>query len=135
MDDLKKKENVANLLKKGILLSPDFLEEADAGIKPPDDVIVLNRETSKLLSPEQDRINWQEIDKVRFFTKRVRRPCRISTAYPPHQKPRKASGFYHPIARRLKKSALRILSVTIKSATSLLSRSCKKGPGCRISPQ
>ena len=74
MDDLKKKENVANLLKKGILLSPDFLEEADAGIKSPDDVIVLNKETSKLLSPEQDRINWQEIDKVRVLHEKGQAP-------------------------------------------------------------
>ena len=72
MDDLAKKKNVASLLKKGILLSPDFLEEADAGINPPDDAIVLDKNTSKLVSPEQDRINWQEIDKVRVLHEKGR---------------------------------------------------------------
>ena len=87
MDDSAKKENVANLLKKGVLLSPDFLEEVDANINPPGEAIVLDRSTSNLISQERNRINWQEIDKVRVLHEKGRAQSPELDATPETSKP------------------------------------------------
>jgi len=60
------KEQVASLLKKGILVSPDFVDQVDSSIKPSDDLLILNSETSKLL-PNAKGVNWKEIEKVRVM--------------------------------------------------------------------
>jgi len=67
MEPTAKKEHVAALLKKGVLVSPDFLEQADASINPGEDLLILNKETSKLLSNKEKGVNWREIEKIRVM--------------------------------------------------------------------
>ncbi len=65
-----RKENVAELLKKGILVSPDFLGDADASIAQAGDLLVLNKDSRELLNKKEKGINWREIDKVRVLYER-----------------------------------------------------------------
>ncbi|MBI2664791.1 metallophosphoesterase [Candidatus Woesearchaeota archaeon] len=64
-----KKENVAALLKKGILVSPDFVDEANSSIQSSEDLLVLSRESRQLLS-RPGSVNWMEIEKVRAMHER-----------------------------------------------------------------
>jgi len=69
-----KKENVAILLKKGVLISPDYVEEVDPEISPASDVLILNKDTHKLLSKNEKGINWKELDKVHVLYEKGRSP-------------------------------------------------------------
>ncbi|MAG16083.1 DNA polymerase II [Candidatus Woesearchaeota archaeon] len=60
------KKKVADLLKKGVLVSPDFIERADTSIDPNKDLVVLDNETNKLLSNAKN-VNWKEIEKIRVM--------------------------------------------------------------------
>ncbi len=62
-----KQENVAELLKKGLLVSPDFLDGADAEIDASGDLLVLNQDSRELLRKKEKGINWKELDKVRVL--------------------------------------------------------------------
>jgi len=63
-----KKEQVAALLKKGILLSPEFVEQVDSSlIKPNNDLLILNKDSNKLLSKKEKDVNWKEIEKIRVM--------------------------------------------------------------------
>ncbi len=62
-----RKENVAELLKKGILVSPDFVDYADASFESGGDVLVLNRDSKELIEKKEKDINWKELDKVRVL--------------------------------------------------------------------
>ena len=64
MNDELRRKRVAELIKKGLLVSPDFLDNADAGIKPDKDVLVLSKEIAPLFSKDDKTLNWKEIDKV-----------------------------------------------------------------------
>ncbi len=64
------KENVAELLKKGILVSPDFVDSADASLESSGDLLVLNRDSKELIEKKEQNINWKELDKVRVLYER-----------------------------------------------------------------
>ncbi len=59
-DEVKKK--IAELLKKNILVSPDYLEQLKESPSVHDDVVVLSRETSTLAD-----LNYKEVEKVRVL--------------------------------------------------------------------
>jgi len=65
MEATAKKQQVAELLKKGILVSPDFIDQVNTEIDPKEDLLVLNSDTSKLLS--KNDVNWREIEKIRVM--------------------------------------------------------------------
>ena len=68
MELAEKKACVDGLLKKNILLSPDFDGEAaitELGQNP--DMVVLNEEANKLLSSKTPGVNWKEMDKIRVM--------------------------------------------------------------------
>lgn len=68
MESSEKKAYVESLLKKNILLSPDFDEGADiTELQPNQDMLILNHETNKILSSKAQGINWKEIDKMRVM--------------------------------------------------------------------
>lgn len=67
MEPTARKEQVAALLKKGVLVSPDFIELVDSSIEPSGDLLILNSETSELLSKNGDGVNWKEIEKIRVM--------------------------------------------------------------------
>lgn len=66
-------QNVISFLNKGILLSPDFLEENDlsfvnnlflSNLKSNKDLLILNRELSNVLSKKEiDSFNWKEFER------------------------------------------------------------------------
>ncbi len=64
------KEKVAELLKKGILVSPDFVDCADASFESGEDILVLNRDSKELSEKKEKDINWKELDKVRVLYER-----------------------------------------------------------------
>ena len=67
-----KKENVAILLKKGVLISPDYVGQADTDISPSSDVLILNKDTNQLLSKNEKGVNWKELDKVHVLYEKGR---------------------------------------------------------------
>ncbi len=65
----KKREIIGLLLKKGILVSPDFIDSLDK-ITPimetPEDFMILSKEIESLVD-EKEGINWQELEKLRVL--------------------------------------------------------------------
>ncbi len=64
------RENIAELLKKGILVSPDFVDYADASFESGGDILVLNRDSKELAEKKESGINWKELEKVRVLYER-----------------------------------------------------------------
>ncbi len=61
------KEKIAELLKKGILVSPDFVDDADSSFESGGDLLVLNQNSLDFVKKKEKGINWKELDKVRVL--------------------------------------------------------------------
>ncbi len=67
MNEESKKKSIASLLEKGILVSPDFIDGANLELAATPGVLVLTKESGKLLSEDGKGVNWEDIDKVRVL--------------------------------------------------------------------
>ena len=68
MDEQLKKERIKSLLKKGMLVSPDFLEESGGSdFQETEGIVVLDRQASELISGETAGVNWKELEKVKVM--------------------------------------------------------------------
>ena len=65
MKESNKKESIAALIKKGILVSPDFVDKVDSNTEANPDMLVLNKDATQLISKNEVGINWRELDKIR----------------------------------------------------------------------
>ncbi len=70
MDEHSRKERIAALLKKGILVSPDFLDETDENTSSSKDIAVLNQDAKNLLSRNEKNVNWVELEKVKVLSEK-----------------------------------------------------------------